>query len=216
VIALDHLVVAARSLEEGARWLRARLGVTPEPGGQHAGFGTHNRLLRLGSDVYLELIAADPAQPEPPRPRLFGLDEPATRALLERDPRLLHWVVRTDDLQAALARLAAASGVAPADLGVSTPMRRGDLSWHIAIRADGSRPPAGLPSVIDWGHASHPCSRMRLEGIVLKHLELALPESSIAALAGLKSDTRLTFTPSTTTRLAARLDTPAGETTLAG
>ena len=43
----DHLVVAARTLEEGAAWVEARLGVAPVPGGKHPTMGTHNRLLRI-------------------------------------------------------------------------------------------------------------------------------------------------------------------------
>ena len=34
-IALDHLVVAARTLDEGAAWVEARLGVPMGPGGKH-------------------------------------------------------------------------------------------------------------------------------------------------------------------------------------
>ena len=33
---LDHIVVAARTLEEGSAWVEAALGVAPVPGGKHA------------------------------------------------------------------------------------------------------------------------------------------------------------------------------------
>jgi hypothetical protein len=179
VIALDHLVVAAARLEEGARWVEERLGAAPGPGGRHAGFGTHNALLRLGDGVYLEVLAPDPAQPAPTRPRLFGLDEPSTRALLAGGPRLLHWVVRATGLDEALARLAAAAGTEAAAIGAGVAMQRGDLRWTLALPADGSRPPAGLPSVIDWGEAPHPCTRLADRGVALERLEVAsvpLPE----------------------------------------
>jgi hypothetical protein len=106
VVELDHLVVAARRLDEGVRWVEDRLGVAPDAGGAHDGFGTHNALLRLGDDVYLEVLAPDPAQPAPQRPRLFGLGDEACRRLLEAGPRLLHWVVRTRDLPGTIAALA--------------------------------------------------------------------------------------------------------------
>ncbi len=210
MIELDHLVVAARSLDEGAAWLAARLGIAPDPGGRHAGFGTHNALVRLGSDVYLEVIAADPQEPEPGRPRLFGLDEATTRALLERGPRLLHWVARTRDLPAARREMAAASDVDPAAIGLGVQMRRGDLAWILSVAADGSRPPAGLPSLIDWGSAPHPCSRLPDRGAVLERLEIAAPAPTLAALAALRRGARIAFTESASARLTAHVRTPAG------
>ncbi|MEY4341937.1 MAG: hypothetical protein RL541_1441, partial [Pseudomonadota bacterium] len=41
---IDHLVVAASSLAQGVAWCEDQLGITPGPGGEHALFGTHNRL----------------------------------------------------------------------------------------------------------------------------------------------------------------------------
>ena len=96
--ALDHLVIAAHTLAQGAAWCQATLGVVPGPGGRHAFMGTHNRLLRIDSagfaQAYLEIIAIDPEAPPPGRPRWFGLDEPALQARLRHAPRLLHAVLR--------------------------------------------------------------------------------------------------------------------------
>src|SRR5687767_5483712 len=96
---LDHLVVAAPTLDRGAAWVEARLGVGCRPGGAHAKMGTHNLLLRLGPAAYLEVIAVDPAAPPPGRPRWFGLDALAPDA----GPRLAAWVARTDDVAATAA-----------------------------------------------------------------------------------------------------------------
>ena len=76
---IDHIAVTAPSLALGAAWLEQVLGVATQPGGEHPLMGTHNVLLRLGDDVYLEVIAADPRAAAPARPRWFGLDalEPA-------------------------------------------------------------------------------------------------------------------------------------------
>ena len=39
---IDHLVVAARNLDEGVAWCEATLGLTPNAGGEHEKYGTHN------------------------------------------------------------------------------------------------------------------------------------------------------------------------------
>jgi Glyoxalase-like domain len=63
---VDHLVVAADTLEQGASWCEATLGVAPAPGGEHPLMGTHNRLLRIATvnypRAYLEIIAAQPGR----------------------------------------------------------------------------------------------------------------------------------------------------------
>jgi len=50
-IAPDHLVVAARTLDEGAAWCEATLGVVPAPGGKHPLMATHNRLLAIEEEL---------------------------------------------------------------------------------------------------------------------------------------------------------------------
>src|SRR5215207_5259628 len=151
----DHLVIAATSLNDGVAWVRDRLGATPSSGGRHPRMGTHNHLLRLGAGRYLEVITIDPDAPPPDRPRWFALDQPAMRARLAREPRIICWVARTTEI----ARVAAHS---PIPLGTPEPMSRGALSWLIILTPDGSLPEGGaLPSLIEWPAGSpHPTERM--------------------------------------------------------
>lgn len=51
----DHVVIAARNLEEAIRHYQ-KLGFDVSPGGRHTGLGTHNAIIRFGLD-YLELIS---------------------------------------------------------------------------------------------------------------------------------------------------------------
>lgn len=169
---LDHLVVAARTLEEGAAWVESALGVRMQPGGKHPLMGTHNRLLSIGRGRYLEVIAVDPAAPPPGRARWFGLDEPAVRARLERGPVLLHWAERTDDLEAALRDYPERVEVLDAT--------RGDLAWRITVPADGRLPCGGAcPTLIQWKGAAHPAGRLPPSGAELLELRTEGPLEAI-------------------------------------
>ncbi len=156
---LDHLIVAARTLEEGARWIERELGVAPVPGGKHALMGTHNRLLALGAGRYLEVIAIDPEAPAPARPRWLALDDPAMRARLAKGPALIHWVERTDDLEAALRSYSPEIEIL--SLG------RGPYRWRIGVPPDGTIPGNGtLPTLIQW-QGAHPADALPPSGVTL-------------------------------------------------
>ncbi len=132
--------------------------------------GTHNRLLRLGDRVYLELIAVDPAAPSLARPRWFDLDRPHVREAAARSPFLLTWVVRTDDIAAATER-------API-LGDVLPLARGPYRWRITVPADGARRFDGvLPSLIQWDGDAHPADALPDAGCALAGISLAHPDA---------------------------------------
>lgn len=175
--ALDHLVVAAATLAQGVAWCEATLGVTPGPGGSHALFGTHNRLLKIAGanwpDAYLEIIAIDPGAPAPARPRWFGLDDPALQSqLATAGPRLIHAVARSTMLDTHRCRLVAV-GCKPGDpVSASRETAQGRLSWQILVPADG-RPDCdgALPTLIQWLGA-HPTAQMPDSAVTLRTLSL--------------------------------------------
>ena len=156
----DHLVVAARTVEEGAAWVESKLGVAPVPGGKHPVMGTHNRLLFIGPGNFLEVLAIDPDAPAPGRPRWFDLDDPAMAARLARSPALIHWVERTTDIDAALRDY-------PQPVEVLS-LARGDYRWRIGVPKDGRRPAGGaLPTLIQWEGKLHPADALPDSGVRL-------------------------------------------------
>jgi len=176
-LALDHIVVAARRLDDGVAWCESLLGITPGPGGQHVFMGTHNRLFRIESPTfpraYLEIIAIDPDLATPIRPRWFDLDQPALQAELERGPRLLHWVARTGNLAHAVDTAAAAGIDCGEILHAQRATARGTLAWRITVRPDGRCLFAGaLPTLIEWPPGTHPVDAMSPSGVQLQGMEL--------------------------------------------
>lgn len=208
--AIDHLVVGAATLAQGCDYIASGLGVRPQPGGKHVAMGTHNAVLKLGSRLYLEVLAIDPEGRPPARARWFDLDEPRMRAALAEGPRLIHYVARTDDIEA----LAARSAI---DLGEILPMARGDLDWRLTVPADGRLPARGIvPTLIQWSDARHPADGMADHGLTLvalagEHPDPAPVRAALARL-GLSDDVKVTYGQSP--RLAAMIRTPRGVVTL--
>jgi hypothetical protein len=58
-MSVDHVVVAVPDLDAAVRDLQKR-GVVCTRGGRHPAHGTHNALARIGADMFMEVLAADP------------------------------------------------------------------------------------------------------------------------------------------------------------
>jgi hypothetical protein len=202
---LDHLVWAARDLDEAVEQLYERSGVRARPGGQHPDLGTHNALARLGVRTYLEVLAPDPSLRAGTLARqLAALPAPA----------LLMWAART--------RNAAATAAAAETEGYGSTMVEGrrtgvdgeDLSWSNVFV---SRHGAGtlIPFFIQWHGARHPAldaaAGMRLTSF---SIETSRPESLRLVLAAL--DVKVAVRKGLRDRLIARLATPRGALELTG
>jgi catechol 2,3-dioxygenase-like lactoylglutathione lyase family enzyme len=174
---IDHLVFAARSLDEGVAWCRKHLGVEAAGGGEHVLMGTHNRVFRIDGPgferAYFEIIAINPAAPAPGRTRWFDLDDPRMQAALARGPRLVHFVASTNDIERAVAAL----DLQGIDRGTIIPVTRGNLRWKMTVRPDGQRLFDGaLPTLIQWEDA-HPCDSLPTSGATLGSFSVAHPQA---------------------------------------
>jgi catechol 2,3-dioxygenase-like lactoylglutathione lyase family enzyme len=201
---IDHIVLGARTLEEGADYIQRHLGARPVAGGQHDGHGTHNMLLGLGASCFLEVIAPDPSQPEPPHSRPFDLDDPATRTMLEAEPALIAWVARTPALDTVVARLGPRAGEVRA-------MHRGDLAWRIALPPWRPDMRSLVPALIQYdgpgAHLRVKDSHCRLIGLEAEHPDAAALRAALSE-RGLEDAVRVRRSPHA--RLLARLRRPDG------
>lgn len=194
----DHLVISAASLTEGALAIEAALGVPLEPGGKHPFMGTHNWLLSLGPEEYLEVIAIDPAAPKPDRPRWFRLDR------FSGPPRVTNWVLRTAGLDSALA-------AAPVGAGRPVELERGPYRWRMGVPEDGCLPFDGaFPALIEWQGERHPAPALPDRGCRLCRLEIAHPRGDLLRAAIPLSDPRITVVAGPKA-IRAEIDTPHGQ-----
>ena len=182
---VDHLVIAASTLEEGVAWCERTLGITPNPGGEHPLMGTHNRLFSIASaqypKAYFEIIAINKVAVcarKQGLKRWFDLENEALKQQLKQSgPQLIHFVASTPRAVPAMQALAAL-GIDRGELLEASRMTpHGVLSWKITVRADGQRLMNGtLPTLIEWGDV-HPSSNMTDSGITLQSLTASQPDA---------------------------------------
>ena len=185
-LALDHLVIAARTLAEGLDWCDATLGIRPSAGGQHVMMGTHNRVFDVSSASfprsYAEIIAIDPSLPVPGRARWFDLDDASLQAQLRHGPQLVHWVARCDALDIARDAMLAAGADCGEVMQAERVTPHGLLRWRITVRADGRRALGGAaPALIEWGEA-HPTDHLERSGVQLESMCLGSADDALMAL----------------------------------
>ncbi|MEQ6202533.1 VOC family protein [Sulfitobacter sp. HNIBRBA2951] len=203
MIAFDHIAIAGETLAVATAHVEGALGVSLQQGGEHDVFHTHNTLLGLEDDLYLEAIAVNPAAPTPDRPRWFDLDR------FSGGPRLTNWICRCDDLDATLAAL-------PDGFGMPVDLQRGDLRWRMAVPADGVLPFDNcVPALIQWIGDAHPAPRLTQAGCAITGLEVRHPQGAAlgALLAPLLADRRITFAVGDA-KLSVQMRTPSGNVTL--
>ncbi len=190
---IDHLVVAAHTLQQGVEWCEATLGITPAAGGEHEKYGTHNRLFKIATPAfpvaYLEIIAINSEaviEKKPPPTRWFDLDNPQLQAELLKAPRLVHFVANTSNIQDARHAWKAQGIDRGPIVHASRKTPKGLLQWQITVRLDGDRLFNGtLPTLIQWGKPEaadpmqlHPRNHLPRSGVSLKSLAVSHPSAS--------------------------------------
>lgn len=188
LVGIDHLVIATPDLDGAVAGLRKRLGIEAGGGGVHPGLGTANRLAWLG-DSYIELIdVTDGALAA-----TSWLGGPALRLIQERGGGFVGYALRSDDLDADLARVKA--GGSTLEGPVPGERRRPDgamVRWKLAVPVlvGPTAPPFLIehdPTAAEWTAAEraeraeyeHPQGgRLRLAG-----LEIAMVDPARVAVA---------------------------------
>lgn len=150
---IDHLVYVVKDLHEGIEILEQKLGVAPVYGGRHETFGTHNALVGLGQNCYLEILAPDPANTSVEKPRWMGVD-------LTSEPVLARWAIVSGNIKKHASLL---EKVNP-EMGQIKPgmRKRADgsiLKWQLSVPLP-TPVIEIIPFIIDWQGSVHPAENL--------------------------------------------------------
>lgn len=167
---VDHIVLGVNNLWFGMAQLKALTGVDPVIGGVHPSLGTHNALISLGDETYLELLAPNPdAAPASINAMGRGYLQ-KIRSLRQITPVL--WALGSTDLE----RTRNLLGDAGIELGAPAPgsRRKPDgslLAWQTAeLVSPGSD---ASPFFIQWTGPGTPADNTP-KGCTLSRLSLAV------------------------------------------
>ena len=94
---LDHIVLGCNTLQEGTDYLEKKLGLSLSEIGYHHHMGTHNRVIKIGENIYLEVIAIDPNAKKPQHFRWFNLDNEKQQARLKISPQIIGYVIENEN-----------------------------------------------------------------------------------------------------------------------
>ena len=165
---LDHIVFGARSLEEGTNFIEKKLGIKLSEVGYHDFMGTHNRVVKVDKDIYLEVIAIDPSSKSPNVNRWFNLDNPILQKKLEYSPQMIGYVIETKDKEILK--------------HFCTPIKasRGNYKWNFAMPSLESNffnkeliENGIIPSLINW-ESNKPVHEMKKNQLSLKKIEIKI------------------------------------------
>ena len=94
---LDHIVLGCNTLQEGTDYVEKKLGLTLSEIGYHLHMGTHNRVIKISENIYLEVIAIDPKANKPQHFRWFNLDNEKQQARLKKSPQIIGYVIENQN-----------------------------------------------------------------------------------------------------------------------
>jgi catechol 2,3-dioxygenase-like lactoylglutathione lyase family enzyme len=171
---LDHILLGCDNLDRGIAFVEEQTGVRAAFGGVHPGAGTHNALLSLGPNRYLEIIAPDPKQPA-------TADARDLKSLTE-DPALVGWAARPGDIDAFAARLKGQGFQIEGPMPGSRTRPDGRvLTWKVLRLRDD--PTLLLPFFIEWSRDSIHPSVDSPQGCRLFRFEAFAPDADARAVS---------------------------------
>ena len=163
---IDHIVIGTSNLILGTSAMESKLSHKFSPGGEHKIMGTHNKLLKLQSNIYLEVIANNPNADKLTRPRWFSLDENNIIEKIKDTPRALCWVLEVENIEDTVKNC----GYNPGEI---LHLSRDSMNWKVTVQPDGKLIDNGiLPILIEWNKDQHPSKKLSNSSVSLNRISL--------------------------------------------
>ena len=170
---LDHVVIAASTLEEGTSYIENKLRIELSDIGYHSDMGTHNRVVKISKSVYLEVISIDPDSGHLKSKRWFNLDNFKLQSQLKNSPRVIGYVIENEDTSILK------------NYESFFRASRGEYKWKFAMPAtiasileDQSYLNGIIPSLINW-ESEKPINKMQDNHLNLEKIEITLTENQL-------------------------------------
>ena len=167
---IDHIVFGALSLEEGTQFIEKKLDTKLSNIGYHDFMGTHNRVLKIGKNIYFEVIAIDPKSKSLNHERWFNLDNKGLQEKLKKKPQIIGYVIETFNQKIL-------KYYSPFFKAV-----RGKYKWNFAMpKIENDKLYSGLiengvmPSLINW-QSEKPINKMKDSKFELENIEIEIME----------------------------------------
>lgn len=203
---IDHIVYCCLNLEETMRDLFQQYGIESIYGGKHVEQGTHNALVNIGNNCYLEILALDPENTQDFDARWMGVD------VIEQ-PRVTRWALKSDDIQRDVISL---KNKNPLLGNIKTGMRRKEdgsiLKWQLSMPLAQPKIEA-LPFLIDWQGSVHPTAGIE-QSTSLHRLLIRHPDPDYLKVVFEKLNANVEIEQSDEIEIIVELMTPKGKVLL--
>ncbi|MEO6199195.1 MAG: VOC family protein [Sphingomicrobium sp.] len=202
---IDHIILGTADLDSGIAQLQRLTGVRVAVGGVHPGRGTRNALMSLGGDIYVELLAPDPAQ---------SVDTAEVRDLLGYNSLTpVGWAVTgTSETKLRAALTGAGFAITPSEPGSRRRPDGSILRWVTFGYATIDDPLA--PFFILWADPAFHPSRTSPSGCRLLEVHLDAPSESRISAAIAPLGMGVDIENSRHPRMRLKLDCPKGHVSL--
>ena len=198
---IDHIVLAVPELQSGITYLEKLTGAPCSPGGKHPDFGTHNALLKIGKDQYLEVIAADPDNPKEEK-LWMGLSH-------IKEPRITRLAIKSNDMLSDslwLKKMATELGTIKA--GRRQRPNGSWLSWKLTLPQPDPVIET-IPFLINWGKSEHPANGLK-GSCSLSNIALFTPQVNPLQRLIDQLNIQLNVLPADENKIQITLKTPQG------